>query len=181
MTVLYVIIGLIVLAVVFLQLFLAVEGKEKVTVHTGAAWELESKEAGRLVLKKKLVFANEGKQCATIMDAMVRSQLPYEQYDGIEVRGKAELEGAPREDDYFEAVLIQKKGDAPDSLDIWAKVALYPRKGMSLAEALSHMVDMAVDFIWQETGRTPCRYKKVRLELAASDICKLAGVTLVKD
>ena len=70
MTVLYVIIGLIVLAVVFVQLFLAVEGKEKVTVHTGAAWELESKEAGRLVLKKKLVFANEGKQCATIMDAI---------------------------------------------------------------------------------------------------------------
>ena len=55
MTVLYVIIGLIVLAVVFLQLFLAVEGKEKVTVHTGAAWELESKAQDRLVLKKKLV------------------------------------------------------------------------------------------------------------------------------
>lgn len=181
MTVLYAILSLVALAVVFVWLYLAVSGLEKVTVHTGAAWELESKDEEKIVLKKKLVFANEGKQCATIMDAMVRSQLPYEQYDGIEVRGKAELEGAPREDDYFEAVLIQKKGEAPDSLDIWAKVALYPRKGMSLAEALSHMVDMAVDFIWQETGRTPCRYKKVRLELAASDICKLAGVTLVKD
>ena len=40
---------------------------------------------------------------------MVRPQLPYEQYDGIEARGKAELDGAKREDDYFEAVLIQKQ------------------------------------------------------------------------
>ena len=181
MTVLYVIIGLIVLAVVFVQLFLAVEGKEKVTVHTGAAWELESKDKDRLVLKKKLVFANEGKQCATIMDAIARPQLPYEQYDGIDARGKAELEGAPREDDYFEAVLIQRKGEAPDKLDIWAKLALTPRKGLSLEEALAHMVDIGVDFIWMETGRTPWRYRKVRLEMTAEDIARLAGVTLVKD
>lgn len=181
MTVIYVILGLIVLAAVFVQLYLAVVGKEKVTVHTGAAWELAHKDENKLVLRKKLVFANEGKQCATIMDAMVRSQLPYEQYDGIEVRGKAELEGAPREDDYFEAVLIQKKGEAPDRLDIWAEVSLAPRRGLSLTEALSHMVDMAVDFIWQETGRTPCHYEKVRLEISAEEIAKMAGVTLVKD
>lgn len=181
MTVLYVILGLIILAVVFVQLYLAVVGKEKVTVHTGAAWELEAKEENRLVLKKKLIFANEGKQCATIMDAIVRSQLPYEQYDGVEVRGKAELEGAPREDDYFEAVLVQRKGEEPDHLEIWAKVALSPRKGMSLEESLSHMVDFAVDFIWQETGRMPWCYKKVRLEIGAEEIAKLAGVTLVKD
>ena len=181
MTVLYAIIGLIVLAVVFVQLYLAVVGKENVQVNTSAAWELEEKSAERLVLKKKLVFANEGKQCATIMDAIVRSQLPYEQYDGVEVRGKAELEGAPREDDYFEAVLVQKKGENPDKLDIWAKVALSPRKGMSLEEALSHMVDMAVDFIWQETGRNPWCYKKVRLEITAGEIAKMAGVNLIKD
>lgn len=181
MTVLYVILGLIVLAVVFLQLFLAVEGKEKVVVNTGAAWELDSKEENKLVLKKKLVFANEGKQCATIMDAIARPQLPYEQYDGIDARGKAELEGVPREDDYFEAVLIQRKGGAPDKLDIWAKVALSPRKGLSLEEALARMVDIGVDFIWMETGRTPWKYKKVRLEMTAEEIARLAGVTLVKD
>jgi len=181
LTVLYVILGLIVLAVVFVQLFLAVEGKENVKVHTGAAWELDSKDENKLVLKKRLVFANEGKQCATIMDAIARPQLPYEQYDGIDARGKAELEGAPREDDYFEAVLIQRKGEAPDKLDIWAKIALSPRKGLSLEEALAHMVDIGVDFIWMETGRTPWKYKKVRLEITAEEIARLAGVTLVKD
>ena len=183
MTVLYVILGLIILAVVFVQLYLAVVGKEKVTVHTGAAWELEAKEENRLVLKKKLIFANEGKQCATIMDAMVRSQLPYEQYDGIEVRPKAEREGEVREDDYFEAVIIQKKGykGGLDSLNLFAKIKLTPRKGMSLEEALSHMVDLPVDFIWQETGRAVQHYNKLRIEITADEIAKLAGVTLVKD
>ena len=104
-----------------------------------------------------------------------------EQYDGIDARGKAELSEAPREDDYFEAVLIQRKGDSPDKLDIWAKIALAPRKGLSLEEALAHMVDIGVDFIWMETGRTPWRYRKVRLEMTAEDIARLAGVTLVKD
>lgn len=39
----------------------------------------------------------------------VRQLLPYEQFDGVKVEAKAELKGVPREDDYFEAVLIQKK------------------------------------------------------------------------
>ena len=51
--------------------------------------------------------ANEGKQCATIMDCYVRPLLPFEQFDGVKVEAKAELKGVPREDDYFESVLIQ--------------------------------------------------------------------------
>jgi hypothetical protein len=173
---------LVILIVICLtKLFLAHLGIEDIRVDASSPVELESKDENSLVLSKKLRFYNEGKQCATIMDAICRSQLPYEQYDGIDARGKAELEGAPREDDYFEAVLIQRKGDVPDKLDIWAKIALTPRKGLSLEEALAHMVDIGVDFIWMETGRTPWKYKKVRLELAAEDIARLAGVTLVKD
>ena len=117
------------------------------------------------------------------MDAICRSQLPYEQYDGIEVRGKAEREGEVREDDYFEAVLIQKKGDAhaEDKLNIFAKVKLTPRKGQDLKTALSHMVDLPLDFIWMETGRTPWHYRKIRLVFTAEEIAQLAGVQLVQD
>lgn len=60
-------------------------------------------------LSTTINVANEGKQCATIMDCYVRQLLPYEQFDGVKVEAKAELKGVPREDDYFEAVLIQKK------------------------------------------------------------------------
>ena len=183
MTVLYVIIGLIVAAVIVAKLYLCIAGKEKIVVKTDAPFVVESQTDDAIVISKKLTFVNEGKQCATIMDALVRPQLPYEQYDGIEARGKAEREGAPREDDYFEAVLIQKKGDrsGEDKLHIFAKIRLTARKGLSLAEALSHMVDVPIDFIWMETGRTPWHYTKVRFTLTAEEIAQLAGVTLAKD
>ena len=172
MTVLYVIIGLIVAAVIVAKLYLCIAGKEKIVVKTDAPFVVESQTDDAIVISKKLTFVNEGKQCATIMDALVRPQLPYEQYDG-----------EPREDDYFEAVLIQKLGDAnhEDKLNIFAKVKLTPRKGMTLKEALSHMVDLPLDVIWMETGRTPWHYTKVRLTLSAEEIAKLAGVELVKD
>ena len=183
MTVLYVIIGLIVAAVIVAKLYLCIAGKEKIVVKTDAPFVVESQTDDAIVISKKLTFVNEGKQCATIMDALVRPQLPYEQYDGIEARGKAEREGAPREDDYFEAVLIQKKGDrnGEDVLHIFAEVKLTARKGLSLRDALTHMVDVPIDFIWMETGRTPWHYTKVRLTLSAEEIAKLAGVELVKD
>ena len=175
---------IVILAVMILSdLLLAALGKEKVVVDTSAPFKKVSMDDESLVIEKELTFRNEGKQCATIMDAIVRPLLPYEQYDGIEARGKAEREGAPREDDYFEAVLIQKKGDknGEDKLHIFAKIRLTARKGLSLAEALSHMVDVPIDFIWMETGRTPWHYTKVRFTLTAEEIAQLAGVTLAKD
>ncbi len=183
MTVLYAIIALIVAAVIVAKLYLCIAGKEKIVVKTDAPFVVESQTDDAIVISKKLTFVNEGKQCATIMDALVRPQLPYEQYDGIEARGKAEREGEPREDDYFEAVLIQKLGDPnhEDKLNIFAKVKLTPRKGMTLKEALSYLVDLQIDVIWLLTGRTPWHYTKVRLTLSAEEIAKLAGVELVKD
>lgn len=77
-------------------------------------------------LSTTINVANEGKQCATIMDCYVRQLLPYEQFDGVKVEAKAELKGVPREDDYFEAVLIQKK----ESIDIVIRVKLIDRKTM---------------------------------------------------
>ena len=155
MSFLTIVLLVILIVICVTKLVLAYLGLEDIRVDTSSPVELLSKDENSLVLSKKLHFYNEGKQCATIMDAICRSQLPYEQYDGIEVRAKAEREGEVREDDYFEAVIIQKKGDTAgeDSLNVFAKIKLTPRKGMSLDEALSHMVDLPVDFIWKETGR----------------------------
>jgi len=173
----------ILVLILIVNAYFAHVGLEDIHIDKDIPVELESKDDNSLVLSKKLRFYNEGKQCATIMDAICRSQLPYEQYDGIEVRAKAEREGEVREDDYFEAVIIQCKGykGGEDSLNIYAKVKLTPRKGMSLDEALSHMVDLPLDFIWQETGRMPQHYKKIRITITAEEIAKLAGVQLVKD
>ena len=124
-----------------------------------------------LQLTATLPIANEGKQCGTIMDAILRVQLPYEQYDGIEAKGKVELKGAPREDDYFEAVLIEKD----EELELELTITLKPRLELRLDEALANMVDLRMELIYQETGRTPCHYSKLMLTLKGDTIRKLAG------
>ena len=178
------IILIIILACMILSdLLLAMMGKEKIVVDTSAPFKKVSQDEDSLVIAKELTFRNEGKSCGTIMDAIVRPQLPYEQYDGIEARGKAELAGAPREDDYFEAVIVEKKGysTGADVQHIFAKLKFTPRGGRTLEDALAHMVDIVVDVIWQETGRVPYHYEKVQLKLSAEEIAELAGVTLAKD
>jgi len=140
---------------------------------------LDEKTDKKMSFHTELLFVNEGKQCGTIMDAIVRSQLPYEQYDGIEVRAKAERQGYPREDDYFEAVIIQKKGVKDDRMTMLIKVTLTARKGLNLTEALANMVDLPLDLIYQQTGRTVVHYKKLRLTIKAEEIAKLAGVKLL--
>ena len=182
MTIVYVIVGLIVLAAVAAKLYLAAAGIEDIRVDTSAPVVVEAQDDNSIVLSKKLNFYNEGKQCATIMDAICRSQLPYEQYDGIDARGKAECEGCPREDDYFEAYIIQRKGYGKD-LDratIKAQIKLIARHGMTIKEAISKMPDFNFLIIWMEAGRMEAHYRQVRIEVPAAEIAKLVGTELVE-
>lgn len=118
--------------------------------------------------------SNDGKQCGTIMDCFVRQQLPYEQFDGVKVEAKAELKGAPREDDYFEAVLIQKR----ESIDIVIRVKLIDRKNNDIKKTLSHMVDLPLDIVYQHVARYPWTISKKTIVLTAEEITALAGVKL---
>lgn len=131
----------------------------------------------RLVIAATIPFANEGKQCGVIMDAILRVQLPYEQYDGAVVRGKVEVAGVVREDDYFEAMLIEKKKRANFVL----KLSIEGRKGNSLEEAIAHLPDFRMDLIYQEAGRLPAHYSKIILKIKAAEIAALTGVTLAEE
>ena len=142
-----------------------------------SAFSVAERTPEHMVINAVLPVANEGKQCGTIMDAILRVQLPYEQYDGALVRGKVELKDTPREDDYFEAVLIQKH----ERIDLVLKLSIEGRKGHSLEEAIAHMPDLQMDLIYQETGRIPEHYSKVMLKVPAKEIAALAGVALVRE
>lgn len=122
----------------------------------------------------KIEFANVGKQCGTVMDCYVRHLLPYEQFDGVAVSSKAELESAPREDDYFEATIIQRG----ESAYVLVKVTLEARGDGDIKEALTRMVDMPIDVVYQFVGRDPWRIDKRRIELKAAEVAALVGVTL---
>ncbi len=154
-------------------------GDAKVNMKTDERTPLKLDEitSDSISLSTTINVANEGKQCATIMDCYVRQLLPYEQFDGVKVEAKAELKGAPREDDYFEAVLIQKH----ESIDIIIRVKLTARKNHDIKQTLTHMVDLPLDIVYQHVARYPWKLSKKTIVLTAEENAALAGVKLADD
>ena len=111
-------------------------------------------------LSTTINVANEGKQCATIMDCYVRQLLPYEQFDGVKVEAKAEL--------------IQKK----ESIDIVIRVKLIDRKNNDIKQTLTHMVDLPLDIVYQHAARYPWKISKETIVLTSEEIAKLADIKL---
>lgn len=146
----------------------------KADEHT--SFILESITADKAVFSTKIEALNKGRQCATIVDCIARTQLPYEQYDGIQAWGKVEKDGVKRQDDYFEATLIEKK----TSIFLKIIVELSARKGEDIKTALSKMVDLPIDIIYTELGRRPWSIDKVRIVFTKEEIAQLTGVKLVE-
>lgn len=174
--------GLIVaaLAVILITwLYLKNRGQEKVVpkLESRTPFKIESRDKKSVTLSTTIEFRNEGTQSAMIVDAICHPLLPFEQYDGMNVRGKAEREGVPREDDYFEALVIEHQQSAM----LVAKVTLTARKNLSLEEAVAHMVDFPVEFIYREVGRTPMHWSIARIILTAEELAKLVGVRHIEE
>lgn len=148
-------------------------GKEKVVVYEKerTPFVLVQKDDTTLTVGTEIVFANEGKQVCTIMDALMRPLLPSEQYDGVFVRGRVVRLGAEREDDYFEAVLIEKGC----RMKVRAELTFIARQGKSIEEAISELPDFLAELIWEETGRTPWHYEKVSLHVKGREVAALLG------
>jgi len=179
------IVALIVLLALFAKLYICQAGLENVIakVDSRSAFKVDEQTETSLTFSTDVEYVNEGKQCATLMDCFVRPQLPYEQYDGLETKGHAELLTAPREDDYFEAYILQRKGykDNQDRATIKAQVKLTARHGMNIKEAIAKMPDFNFQIIWLETGRLEAHYRQVRIEVPAAEIAALAGTQLVEE
>ena len=163
----------------------AVIGKEEVSLQkeTPQQARLIHRTENSVTIAAPFSLVNEGKQSALIIDVIVRPQLAFEQYDGIAAHGKAEMEGRPREDEYFEAAVLFAKGDPGGSnvMNIDALITLTARNGQSIEDALSRMVDLPVDLIYMFVGRVPCHYEKSRIILTAEEIASLVGVKLVAE
>ena len=173
--------GLIVaISAVVLVLWLYLRGrKEKVVpkLESRSPFKIESRDEKSVTLSTTIEFRNEGTQSAMIADAICHPLLPFEQYDGMNVRGKAEREGVPREDDYFEALVLEHQ----QSVNLVAKVTLTARKNLSLEEAVARMVDFPIEFLYREVGRTPMHWSIARVILTAEELSKLIGVKLIKE
>lgn len=119
----------------------------------------------------KVPVVNKGTQAGTIMDAYTRHLLPHEQYDGVEVYSRLELETAPRTDGYFESVIVPKT----TGQTVVITVKLTARKG-NIKEALAAMVDLPIDIVYQIVARGEWYITKNRLLMKAGDIQKAAGI-----
>ena len=168
-----------VLAVILVIRFYLKNRKEKLVpkLESRSPFKIESRDEKSVTLSTTIEFRNEGTQSAMIVDAICHPLLPFEQYDGMNVRGKAEREGVPREDDYFEALVIEHQ----QSAYLVAKVTLTARKNLSLEEAVSRMVDFPVELLYREVGRTPMHWSIARVILTAEELSKLVGVKLIKE
>ena len=165
---------LVVIFVIVAGVYFYLDGrKEKVVpmLDSRTPFEVVSVDDKSVTLATVIEFRNEGTQSAMIVDAICKPQLPFEQYDGFDVRGKAEREGVPREDDYFEALVIEHK----QSVKLVAKVTLTARKGLTLQEAARDMVDFPVELIYREVGRSPMRWSMARVFLTADELRNLVG------
>src|SRR5574344_473901 len=98
MAIVGIIIVLIIIGALAFCAFINKQGREEVVFYVDK----------RTLIKFELdvPFANVGQEEGIIMDAYVRPYVCVEQYDGALLRGKVNLKDKPREDDYFEAMLV---------------------------------------------------------------------------
>ena len=160
---------LLIVVAVAAGVYFYLRGREEKVVpklESRTAFEIESRDEKSVTLSTTIEFRNEGTQSAMIVDAICHPLLPFEQYDGMNVRGKVEREGVPREDDYFEALVIEHQ----QSVRLVAKVTLTARKGLSLQEAVANMVDFPVELLYREVGRNSMRWSIARVILTADEL-----------
>ena len=127
------------------------------------------KTAERLDFAVELPYTNKGKEEGTILDAYLRIYLPQEQYGDVLLRGKVNLKDVPREDDYFEAVLVP----ANTGKTMVLKFEAYPKNGKSIQEAMAAIPDVDVALLADCRGRGALYTKKTILTLSAEEMRQL--------
>lgn len=174
-----ILIGLVVVTVLAAKIFVASQGDAKLIICTEKRTPLILDEMTdeQAVLTSRAEFRNDGSQAPTVIDCFARTLLPFEQYDGVDVRGKVECSEAPRDDDYFEACIIEPH----DSIFINITLTITARKGMNIKEALSKMVDVPTDIYYSAITRRPYALFKKRVVFTAEEIAGAADVRLVED
>ncbi len=120
----------------------------------------------RLDFDVTLPYKNMGSQESTILDAYMRIYLPQEQYNDVLLRGKVNLEGVLRNDDYFEAVLVPEGTGRKMVLRFEA----YAQNGKTIAEALENIPDVDVALYLDCRGRKQLYTLKEYFTLTAEEM-----------
>lgn len=123
----------------------------------------------RLDFAVELPYTNVGKEEGTILDAYLRIYLPQEQYADVLLRGKVNLKDVPREDDYFEAVLVP----ANTGKTMVLKFEAYAKHGKTIKEAMAAIPDVDVAIFADCRGRQALYTQKTLITLSAAEMRQL--------
>lgn len=160
--------GLFLLGVVVVAVFIMMQPKHRFVfdVKNRTKAELTDKTDNKLCFSVDVPFTNEGGDEGLVLDAFMRIYLPQEQYDKALVRGKINLKDVPRDDDYFEALVMPKGGNKT----MTTKFELTPMHGASLKEAVNGLPDFDVAMFWECRGRENLYTVKKFITISADEV-----------
>jgi len=155
------------------RLFVLWQGNMEIQIKSASRSRLKAvRLCGKTaVLQAEMEMENTGKQIAIFLDCFTRHLLPYEQFDGVRVQSRLMRADAVREDDYFEAYLLKQRKKTKLLLEL----TLTARHEETIQEALSQMVDLPVEIIYQAEARGGMRFGKERVVFGGAEIAAAAG------
>lgn len=103
-----------------------------------------------VVFSCQVPFVNKGTQDGTLIDVHLRTLLPHEYYDKVDVDGRMHNAGDPRNDHYWESIIIPYGTGGSAVINI--KLAAV---NGDLKAALAEMVDMPMYIVYEVVGRRP--------------------------
>lgn len=162
------VLAVIVLAFVVVGVFIMMRGDAEMNFYSKkrTAAVKVSKDGDRLDFNVEIPYDNTGKQEGTIIDTYMRIYLPQEQYDDVLLRGKVNLKGVMREDDYFEALLVPE--GTGNTLVL--RFEAYARNGKTIEEAMKNIPDVDVALFVDCRGRRELYTKKEIFTLTAAEM-----------
>lgn len=160
---------IILAVVVVVWLYIARQGDASFdfVVDQRTDFKLTQLTSDKAVFSCVVPFVNRGTQDGTIMDCYTRHLLPQEQFDGVKVESWLALDSRLRDDGYFEALIVHKTTGG----NIVMTVVLTARQG-DIRAALSEMVDMPIDIVYQVVARSKWYITKQRMVMTADEIAR---------
>lgn len=128
--------------------------------------KVEKLDRSSLTVSFTLPIINTGKQIGTIMDAFVRTYLPFEQFDKASVSTLLTAADDPRSDGYWQAFIMEKQ--KPKYFLI--KFEIKDLKNENILDDLKDFPDMDFDVIYQVVARSDYYYAKTRMTLTHNDL-----------
>lgn len=117
-----------------------------------------------IVFSCQVPFVNKGTQDGTLIDVHLRTLLPHEYYDKVDVDGRLHNAKDPRSDHYWESVIIPYGTGGSAVLN----VKLTAVDG-NIRAALAEMVDLPMYIVFEVVGRRPIVVYKTYLVMTQEE------------